>query len=162
MTDTGTLIQHIQAILAPAVMVSACGLLLLGMQNKYGRIIDRMRVLTRERLALLSHTGDPFADRRLPVIDRQIRDLLRRTRIQHDAVLLLFIAVGLFVLDMLLIGGVKLLPGLHAVPLAVFVLGQVMVLLSAILAGREIWISHRAAILDASEALKLPSRPDRP
>jgi hypothetical protein len=156
MADTATLIQHIQAILAPAVMVSACGLLLLGMQNKYGRIIDRMRILTRERLALLGQGGEPLAAERLPVIDRQIRDLLRRTRIQHDAVLLLFLAVGLFVLDMLLIGGINLFPGLHVVPLAVFVLGQLMVLLSAILAGREIWISHRAAILDASEALKLP------
>ena len=156
MTDTTTLIQHIQAILAPAVMISACGLLLLGMQNKYGRIIDRMRVLTRERFDFSGKASDPIAVRRLAVVDRQIGDLLKRTKIQHDAVLLLFVAVGLFVGDTLLIGLSQAVPELGELPLVVFLLGQVMVLFSAMNAAREIWISHRAATFEASEALKLP------
>jgi hypothetical protein len=51
-------IKIIQQILAPGIMISACGLLLLSMQNKYGRINDRLRSLLKERLELESKKKD--------------------------------------------------------------------------------------------------------
>ena len=44
-----TLIQLIQFMLAPAVMISACGLLLLGINNKYSLVVNRIRLLNEER-----------------------------------------------------------------------------------------------------------------
>jgi len=41
-------IQIIQAMLAPEVMVSACGLLLPGMNCRYSIIINRIRLLKQE------------------------------------------------------------------------------------------------------------------
>ena len=48
-TRYGFAVQAIQAILAPAIMVSACGLLLLGLLNRYTVIMTRIRTLSEER-----------------------------------------------------------------------------------------------------------------
>ena len=42
------LLLLIQSMVAPAVMISACGLLLLSLTNKLGRVIDRIRDLNTE------------------------------------------------------------------------------------------------------------------
>jgi hypothetical protein len=150
-------VQTIQAILAPAVLISACGLLLLSMQNKYGRINDRIRALLRERLELLAHTDKPFAQIRLDAIDHQLPDLLRRNRIQHDAVLALFWGVLLFVLDLFALGlGFFVLPTLGGgLALVCFFAGLALMLYAMLLAAREIRISHRAVTLEANEIMKL-------
>ena len=41
--------QTIQAILTPALMISACGLLLLGLNNRYAIVISRIRMLNDEK-----------------------------------------------------------------------------------------------------------------
>lgn len=150
-------IQAIQAILAPAVMISACGLLLLGMQNKYGRIIDRMRSLARERADLVARRGNPVVDTRIAWIDHQMPDMFLRNRRQHNAIFLLYCAVISFVFDTFSIA-----LGLFAqnwatttLALAIFLLGMFLVLMSMIQAALEIRISTRAVSFEASEALKL-------
>ncbi len=44
--------KFISDMLAPAVMLSACGLFLLGLQNKYSNIINRIRELNEEKREL--------------------------------------------------------------------------------------------------------------
>jgi len=44
-----TFLKAIQLMLAPAVMISACGLLLLGINNKHSSITNRIRLLNEER-----------------------------------------------------------------------------------------------------------------
>ncbi|MBK8662785.1 MAG: DUF2721 domain-containing protein [Ignavibacteriales bacterium] len=39
----------IQAMLAPGIMISACGLLILGMNNKYSLVVNRIRTLNEEK-----------------------------------------------------------------------------------------------------------------
>jgi len=155
--DTTNTVQAIQAILAPAVLISACGLLLLSMQNKYGRINDRIRALLRERLGLLSQLDSPFAEARLAAIDHQLPGLLQRNHVQHDAVLALFWSVLLFVVDLFALGlGFFLSPRLGAVlGLICFFAGLGLMLYAIILAAREIRISHRAVTLEAEEFMKL-------
>lgn len=155
--DINSAVQVIQAILAPAVLISACGLLLLSMQNKYGRINDRIRALLRERLELLSRSDSPFAHARLAAIDRQLPDLLRRNHVQHDAVLALFWGVLLFVVDLFALGlGFFLSPRIGTIlGLIYFFAGLGLVLYAVMLAAREIRISHRAVTLEAEEIMKL-------
>ena len=49
MPDISSIVQIIQLMLAPGLMISACGLLLLGMNNKYSLIVNRIRLLNEER-----------------------------------------------------------------------------------------------------------------
>jgi hypothetical protein len=60
--------QTIQAILAPGLLISACGLLLLGLNNRYAIVINRIRTLNDEKRRRLS---DPDA------IDKEYVDMLR-------------------------------------------------------------------------------------
>ncbi|MBK6682755.1 MAG: DUF2721 domain-containing protein [Ignavibacteriales bacterium] len=39
----------IQAMLAPGIMISACGLLILGMNNKYSLVVNRIRTPNEKR-----------------------------------------------------------------------------------------------------------------
>ena len=155
--DITNTVEAIQAILAPAVLISACGLLLLSMQNKYGRINDRIRTLLRERLDLLARAENQFAFARLEAIDRQLPELLQRNRLQHDAVLALFWAVILFVIDLFALGiGLFLAPRLGAIlALLGFFAGLGLMLYAVALAAREIRISHRAVTLEAEGIMKV-------
>jgi hypothetical protein len=155
--DITNAIEAIQAILAPAVLISACGLLLLSMQNKYGRINDRIRTLLRERLDLLAEPENQFTLARLEAIDRQLPELLQRNRLQHDAVLALFWAVILFVIDLFALGiGLFFAPRLGAIlALLGFFVALGLMLYAVLLAAQEIRISHRAVTLEAEGIMKV-------
>lgn len=103
-----TIVQLIQFMLAPAVMISACGLLLLGINNKYSIVVNRIRLLNEERRKTTKKIGGEnyeTADNvRLESIIKQLGLLLYRVKLVRNAVLSYTIAVALFVLSSLLIG----------------------------------------------------------
>jgi hypothetical protein len=86
----------ISAMIAPAVLISAAGLLILGAVNRYGRILDRIRFLNAEML-----TGDE-AKREALHGDRDM--LVVRARRSWIALTLLHFAVLSFVIESLLLG----------------------------------------------------------
>lgn len=51
-------VDLIQAMLAPGIMISACGLLLLGINNKYSIVVNRIRVLEEEKRKLAAIKKD--------------------------------------------------------------------------------------------------------
>lgn len=69
----------LQTAISPAIIVSACGLLLLSMTNRLGRAVDRARLLVRDRE---TSTGDHAAN-----IDQQLTIILRRSRYIRSAIL---------------------------------------------------------------------------
>lgn len=108
MSDLNSIIQVIQLMLAPGLMISACGLLLLGMNNKYSLVVNRIRLLNEERRRVLGKAGDrDFTNEeniRLESISLQIEKLTLRVKLVRNAVLSYTIAVALFVVTSLLIG----------------------------------------------------------
>ncbi len=53
MLIANNIVEVTQLKLAPGLMISACGLLLLGMNNKYSIVVNRIRVLNDEKRKLL-------------------------------------------------------------------------------------------------------------
>src|SRR6516165_11315350 len=94
-----TAAMTIQLILAPVVMVSACGILLTGMLSHYGNINDRIRRLTTERLQLSqvapAEGHETLAGERLVEIEHQVPMLVSRHRQVHHAILLAETAVAI-------------------------------------------------------------------
>ncbi|HVP15215.1 MAG TPA: DUF2721 domain-containing protein [Terriglobales bacterium] len=89
------LIPILQLAVAPVILVSGVGLLLLTMNNKLGRIIDRSWELTREiRLR-------PAEDHEKIVT--QMRGLMKRARIMRQAIALAVLCVLLAAVLVLLI-----------------------------------------------------------
>ena len=152
---TVTAIQAIQAILAPAVGISAVGLLLLGLSNRYSTIINRIRLLNHEKRAFsknLDEKGDlPYPDNvRFMSIVKQTEEFLVRTRLARNAILSMQAAVGLFVLTSVTIA-LNLFNSseyLRAIPLFIFILGMISVLVGIIFAAAEVYRSYRIILLE--------------
>jgi hypothetical protein len=136
-------VMMIQGMLAPAVMISACGLLLLGMNNKYSIVVNRIRLLNEEKRKFVRKAGDTdfnFDEEiRLNSIDTQLSRLSERVGIVRNAVLCYSLAVALFVLTSFFIGAGFLLSyrGIDAFVVIAFTMGMLMVLLGVSFAFME-------------------------
>lgn len=98
----------IQAMLAPGIMISACGLLLLGMNNKYSLVVSRIRALADEKRKLITppkHGNlNAVEENRLNNINLEIELFAFRVVLVKKAVTSYYIAVAFFILSSLLIG----------------------------------------------------------
>jgi hypothetical protein len=101
-------VEFIQSMLAPGIMISACGLLLLGMNNKYSIVVGRIRLLDEEirRFKKTQLNGKllEFELLRKENISLQIGKLYYRIRIIRNAVIFYSLAVAFFILSSLMIG----------------------------------------------------------
>jgi hypothetical protein len=120
-----SVIQAIQLILAPGIMISACGLLLLGINNKFTSVLNRIRALTEEKrkfkITSIGRELTPIETRRVESITRQLTGLLDRAKIIRNAIFCYLTAIGLFVVTSLLIGADYFIP---AINLRYFILGS--------------------------------------
>jgi hypothetical protein len=133
LSENLSVIQAIQLILAPGVMISACGLLLLGINNKFTSVLNRIRTLTEEkRKTILNATERDFLSneiQRIESITRQVGGLLNRARLIRNSIFCYLCAVGLFVVTSLLIGADYFMPmiQLRYLILGMFLGGMVVV-----------------------------------
>jgi len=145
-----TVTQLIVQMVSPAVMVSACGLLLLGLGNRYARLVDRIREFAVEirELQKLGPNATAVDAERLRVLNVQTPDLFRRGRLLRDALLFCHTAITLFVACSFVIpltrAGVP-----PSVPLLLFCAGMASVLVMTIFAWRETMLSFRLLRLEA-------------
>jgi hypothetical protein len=157
-----TAAKTIQLILAPVVMVSACGILLTGMLSHYGNINDRIRRLTAERLQLSQlrpvEGHQALAGERLMEIDHEVPMLVARHQQVHHAILLAFTAVAILVLSMFTIAATALSHSSVAgtVALFVFLSGAASLLSSAAFMALEVRSSHRSVSYEAMRVIELP------
>jgi hypothetical protein len=127
-----TVIQIIQLILAPAVMINACGLLLLATSNKYSSVLNRIRLLNDEKRKLFKKAGEKNFEetQRLESLARQIGHLMLRAKLVRDAVMCYTGAIALFILTSLLIGFSFLIHGFESDSLTIvaFLIGMCTIL----------------------------------
>lgn len=79
------LVPVLQVAIGPVILVSGVGLLLLTMTNRLGRILDRTRLLVRERRAAGGDEGR--------LISAQLEILGRRARLVRTAITLATLSV---------------------------------------------------------------------
>jgi hypothetical protein len=143
MPHSFSIVDVIQLMLAPGLMISACGLLLLGMNNKYSLVVNRIRILNEEKRKFVNKAAEKdFSyeeNVRLESISRQLSALTFRVRLVRNAVFSYTIAVALFVVTSLLIGTQYLfeLRGISFLITLFFLLGMLSVLIGVIYAANE-------------------------
>ncbi len=151
-----TAIQAIQAILAPAVGISAVGLLLLGLSNRYSAIISRIRQLNDERRRFSRQLADQqelgYTDNaRFMNIRKQTEELLTRSRTVRNAILAMQAAIALFILTSVGIG-LSLVLGREfdaVVPLVIFLVGMLAVFVGITYSGLDVYRSFRVVLMEA-------------
>jgi hypothetical protein len=152
----------IQTIIAPVVMVNACAILLGGLLNHSAAINDRLRGMARERIEMLRASGVAATDRllaeRLDEIDTQMPDLLHRLGLIRSAIMSVYGAILLLVLDMLVIAVAvaSAADWLTTAILVVFLAGIGVLFLGVVLTVLEARQSQRAIRFEVQRVLALP------
>ncbi len=138
LSENLSVIQAIQLILAPGVMISACGLLLLGISNKFTSVLNRIRALTEEKRKITLNAMErnlvSAENHRVESITRQVAGLLNRARLIRNSVFCYLCAIGLFVVTSLLIGADYFVPMLQLryLILGMFLSGLIVVFVGVI------------------------------
>jgi len=148
-------LQAIQAILAPALGISAVGLLLLGLTARYSNIVNRIRLMNHEKRKLhrsLGEKGDlSYTDTtRFMSIQKQIEELLIRSRYVRNAILCFQGAIALFVLTSVVIGSNLFVASdvVRDSPLIIFIAGMIAVFAGVVFSALEIHRSYNIILLE--------------
>jgi hypothetical protein len=145
--------QTIQAILTPVLMISACGLLLLGLNNRYVTVVSRLRTLNDEKRRRLS---DPAAiDReyvdavRFESVMQQIPRLLVRANHLRHALMFLWVNVICSLCASVLLGMSLFLHVNIATPAVyLFMCGIVSAAVGVVFALMDITLAHKVLMLE--------------
>lgn len=150
-------VQLIQGMLAPGLMISACGLLLLGMNNKYSLVVGRIRLLNEEKRKIFHQEKIEEDDSsRLNNLELQISHLIGRISLVRNAVFSYSLAVALFIVSSVLIG-VTINTRTNAFDwliVSFFYAGMFAVFVGIVFAGIEVWKGYRIVKIEISEIYK--------
>ncbi len=95
------------AMITPAVLISACGTMILSTSTRLGRVVDRVRSLSDrlEELASAESEMKLYEERRM-VIFNQLDKLTSRARLLQRCMTIFYMALGIFVSTSVAIGAV--------------------------------------------------------
>ncbi len=146
-----TIIEIIKGMLAPGLMISACGLLLLGMNNKYSLVVNRIRTLNYEFRALDSDNLS-----RKESILTQLPLLIQRMKLIRNAVWLYTIAIALYIFSIFSIG-FFFLSGktltLSILSFSFFILALIALLWGIIHAAKEVRLGFNILKIETKDIL---------
>lgn len=142
-------LRTIQLLVAPVVMISACGLLSLALYNRLVAIVSRARVFNKEsfeetaKLAAAEGelAGNPALAqlrRRVAIVDEQATQILRRARLVRDALMCLLAAILCMLLCSLALGLSLLRAWFAGVALSLFALGILITAAGVVLCLAEV------------------------
>lgn len=157
-SDIITATQAIQAILAPAVMISANGLFLLGLNARQTSVFNRIRLLNDEKRKIRREINQSLEHEQSDIlrclsIEHQIKALLRRSWYVRNSLMCCTIAVAFFVLSSFGIGANFLIAGdwVNNLPLYLFILAMFLVLSGVIFLTIDVLISYSVIVLEVRE-----------
>ena len=148
--DITKIVQEIQYVLSPAVMVSSSALLLLGYQNKFSNLASRFRVLNHEKRVLSQKDHrDALEEERLTSLTTQVHNLMLRATYVKNAIVLTYCAILCFTGTSILIFSNIYSPAqlLHFT-IAVFLIGLVLVFASSVLMIMETALFYKVISLE--------------
>lgn len=112
-------------MITPAVLISACGSMILSTSSRLGRVVDRVRGLSDKLEELAEKRTDENKERQ-GVIFAQLDKLTSRARILQRSMVAFYLATGMFVATSVAIGVVAVIPSsphYNLVPVIVGLLG---------------------------------------
>ena len=141
------IITLINMSLAPLLLISATGLLILGLGNRLGRIIDRLREFSKE----VREGG--VDESRKKVILKQKKVLLHRGELCRNAMVYYHLTVMFTSLSSIFIFIAALWEDFQYVVMLTFVVSVVTLIIGSIYAAFEITLSYEAIKREAREYL---------
>jgi Protein of unknown function (DUF2721) len=150
-------IAVLTAMITPAVLISACGSLILSTITRLARAIDRVRALL-DRLEELSK-ADPeieLLEERRETIYKQLEMATRRNRLLQQSMVALYLALGAFVATTVTIGVVAVTGhGYEWLPAVLGLIGACFLGYSSVVLIMETQISSASLALEMNFILRL-------
>ncbi len=140
-------ITIIQATLAPLLLVSATGLLILGLGNRMGRVVDRLREFSKE-------VREGVPRERKEVIMKQKGVLIRRAKLCRDAMVHFHLTILFASLSSVFVFGAMIWEFVQYIALIFFALSLVTLLIGSVIAVYEITLSYAAILRESDVYLK--------
>jgi hypothetical protein len=103
--DTEAAIAVLTAMITPAVLISACGSMILSTSSRLGRVVDRVRALS-DRLETMGERDEhgPAVTEKQALIFQQLDKLTSRSRILQRCMVVFYMSLGMFVATSVAIG----------------------------------------------------------
>src|SRR5262245_9286298 len=134
--DQSEAIAVLTAMITPAVLISACGSMILSTSARLGRVVDRVRLLS-ERLETMAERNDrgELALERQALIFQQLDKLTSRSRILQRCMVTFYLSLGMFVATSVAIGVVAFsgTPRYNLVPVIIGLIGACFLFSGSIL-----------------------------
>lgn len=124
MEPLSSAIAVLTAMITPAVLISACGSMILSTSHRLGRVVDRVRSLSDKLEELSEKPLEDVRDRQA-IIFKQLDKLTSRARILQRSMVTFYLALGMFVATSVAIGLVAIVGNAryNVVPVIVGILG---------------------------------------
>ncbi|MGH9903534.1 MAG: DUF2721 domain-containing protein [Pyrinomonadaceae bacterium] len=124
------------AMITPAVLISACGTMILSTSTRLGRVVDRVRSLSDrfEEMAQSAEEMHLFEERRA-VMFNQLDKLTSRARLLQRCMTVFYMALGIFVSTSVAIGLVAAVGGARHgwIPVAMGLVGAMFLFYGSVL-----------------------------
>lgn len=140
----------LSAMITPAVLISACGTLIVSTSMRLARIVDRVRSLSQCIEQLSSDEAIEFPEERLHEYERQLATHTQRGRLIQRSLTNLYFSLGLFVTTTVSIGLVTLVQRLGWLPMVLGIAGTVFLFYSSMLLIAE----TRLALLSVNSEME--------
>ncbi len=133
--DTSSAIAVLTAMITPAVLISACGSMILSTSTRLGRVVDRVRTLLDKLETINEENGAEDTADRHEVIFKQLDKLTSRARILQRSMVVFYLSLGMFVATSVAIGivGFANHPRYNVIPVALGILGACFLFYGSIL-----------------------------
>ncbi|MBI4372129.1 MAG: DUF2721 domain-containing protein [Candidatus Omnitrophica bacterium] len=148
--ELSSLVQQIQYMLAPGIMISSSALLLLGYQTKFSNLFNRFRALNQEkRLLAQKSKREVGEDERLENLKEQLVRLFKRAGYVKNAIVLTYAAIISFIATsvFLFVNNYTDSEFIY-LTLSCFLLGLTLVLLGSLLMLAEVSLSFHILQLE--------------
>jgi hypothetical protein len=135
-----TTIEFLTAMITPALLISACGSLVLSTSTRLGRVIDRVRQLTaqlEELITVKDKSSIPLYSKKLEMTFDLLDKVTTRSRILQRAMVTFYLGLGCFVLTSVTIGFVGLFNIYRGLPIYIGLVGIIFILYGSFLMIRE-------------------------
>jgi hypothetical protein len=123
------------AMITPAVLISACGTMILSTSARLGRVVDRVRALSDKLEELAHYEGEiELLEERRAVIFSQLDRLTSRARILQRSMTIFYMTLGIFVFTSVAIGVVAVTGTRYSwVPVVIALIGAAFLFYGSIL-----------------------------
>lgn len=106
--QTAADLSLLSAMITPAVLISACGTLILSTSSRLARIVDRVRSLSSQIEQQFTDEETDFPDERRAEVEHQPGIHIQRSHLIQRSLTSFYVALGLFVAATFSIGIVAL------------------------------------------------------